>query len=667
MFAWQIWGITPQRELSLQTYHWTFRAISVLANAAAMARFACYTGDEQRDDTERELPPWAKPNQWQRGSEFWSQVMVLCTVFGGAAIWKRAANGQHWTPGVPPTIIEAHPICNVQTVVTNRNQLTGYKLSAYGDTFDLATNELILIPELVVDNPLKPTGPGQTLLGTVALAAAADAWAQGFFANGAVPSIVMLLREKITDAQRQSYRKELEDQHSGIRRAGRPMVLSGVESVQIPNTVKDRDFSGLVDTVRDTVAGVMGVPKILMGETDGYNRATATVAEATMWRHDVLPRLNKWAAIITDDLLTWGSAASGLTASFDVSEVPALGQERIDQTEVGRHWWDMGLPLDLVSERLGLGLPHAEGTDLPWGGRDMAGAVESSAPSTSSEPKAKPTAEDDEDVDVPESDDVERGARGGLAVRSAPKGYVTGWERQVRTPTERAINDTLSAHFFEVRKDVIAALDEISSERGPGITMAKAAKLWAKQAQWDEKLVKRLIPEWFRGASRALAFLRQSIGDHKILDPYSNESIRAAMEAKGIKVTKINRTTRDDLRATIAAGLEKDETVEQIAKRVRKVMNTTKGRARTIAITETAQSTHIATMTAYSALGIKRHQWVAEQDSRTRDSHDRVDGQVRRVGAKFTNGLLMPGDPSGPAHEIINCRCTTVAVQEDEN
>lgn len=50
-------------------------------------------------------------------------------------------------------------------------------------------------------------------------------------------------------------------------------------------------------------------------------------------------------------------------------------------------------------------------------------------------------------------------------------------------------------------------------------------------------------------------------------------------------------------------------------------------------------------------------QWDAALDSRTRDSHARVDGEIREEDEKFSNGLLYPGDPAGKAEEVINCRC----------
>lgn len=64
-------------------------------------------------------------------------------------------------------------------------------------------------------------------------------------------------------------------------------------------------------------------------------------------------------------------------------------------------------------------------------------------------------------------------------------------------------------------------------------------------------------------------------------------------------------------------------------------------------------------------------QWDASLDSRTRDSHRRVDGEIRENDEKFSNGLMYAGDPSGDAAEVINCRCVTLtrarwALDEEE-
>ena len=50
-------------------------------------------------------------------------------------------------------------------------------------------------------------------------------------------------------------------------------------------------------------------------------------------------------------------------------------------------------------------------------------------------------------------------------------------------------------------------------------------------------------------------------------------------------------------------------------------------------------------------------QWDATLDARTRESHAMVDGEIRELDKPFSNGLMFPGDPSGGAAEVINCRC----------
>nr|DAI69726.1 MAG TPA: minor capsid protein [Caudoviricetes sp.] len=50
-------------------------------------------------------------------------------------------------------------------------------------------------------------------------------------------------------------------------------------------------------------------------------------------------------------------------------------------------------------------------------------------------------------------------------------------------------------------------------------------------------------------------------------------------------------------------------------------------------------------------------QWDATMDANTRESHQMVDGEIRALDEKFSNGLMYPGDPEGSAAEVINCRC----------
>lgn len=50
-------------------------------------------------------------------------------------------------------------------------------------------------------------------------------------------------------------------------------------------------------------------------------------------------------------------------------------------------------------------------------------------------------------------------------------------------------------------------------------------------------------------------------------------------------------------------------------------------------------------------------QWDSTLDSSTRESHQQVDGEIRELDERFSNGLMFPGDPSGGAAEVVNCRC----------
>ncbi|WP_280421158.1 phage minor head protein [Nocardia carnea] len=61
-------------------------------------------------------------------------------------------------------------------------------------------------------------------------------------------------------------------------------------------------------------------------------------------------------------------------------------------------------------------------------------------------------------------------------------------------------------------------------------------------------------------------------------------------------------------------------------------------------------------------------QWLSLHDGRTRASHVHADRQRVPLDAKFRVGghyLEFPGDPNGPADEVINCRCVVVVLDGD--
>lgn len=92
-------------------------------------------------------------------------------------------------------------------------------------------------------------------------------------------------------------------------------------------------------------------------------------------------------------------------------------------------------------------------------------------------------------------------------------------------------------------------------------------------------------------------------------------------------------------------------------------------RAETISRTETMASLHEAQQQAMDQVvqsGKLRSDnvsftWRSAHDNRTRDTHREMDGQTVKMGEMFVSPsgarLEYPGDPNGPAAEVINCRC----------
>lgn len=108
------------------------------------------------------------------------------------------------------------------------------------------------------------------------------------------------------------------------------------------------------------------------------------------------------------------------------------------------------------------------------------------------------------------------------------------------------------------------------------------------------------------------------------------------------------------------------ESIDKLANRIGKNTGISNERAmmryaRT-AMTGAKNGGRLEAMEQAQAAGINvRKKWIATLDSRTRDAHQNLDGEVQEIDKPFDSDLgdiMFPGDPAAEPANVYNCRCT---------
>lgn len=133
--------------------------------------------------------------------------------------------------------------------------------------------------------------------------------------------------------------------------------------------------------------------------------------------------------------------------------------------------------------------------------------------------------------------------------------------------------------------------------------------------------------------------------------PVSDEALNSlALATQGV-MTRLESDLASRIIPAIQAGIEKGESIQQIAKRIRDETNFGFSRATTIARTETIRTFNDAAKVRYSQHGVEMVEWITAGD-------ERVDPDICEPleGARF----LIDAAPPNPAHP--RCRCSWLPV-----
>jgi len=469
----------------------------------------------------------------------------------------------------------------------------------------------------------------------------ASLWNRNFFRNAAVPSGILSTEQPITDSQETRIKTWLRRFYGGVKNAHSVMLLeNGMHFEPMQTTQRDMEFLALREFTRDEICAIYGVPPDLLGISGNSNRATAYIHEITYAKDTLTPKIKQIQGALNKYYLKKFEA--GLKFTFD-SVIP---QDDLIQSTINTKYVAAGILLiDEVRETLG---------------RDPL-------------PEQKPEPEK-----TLKKKDLER-------TKELNEYQVK--IRDVVKPYEKDIKGWVAARFTQQQKEMIRRLkrlilsdksyskEEEEEQRLPLISFTLAASYAAFMTEWilqgeEQSVWAEYFASKFPAPVRAAAEAFDDQFGIGINFMQFDENVEKMVMRRGQRfATRINSTTYDDLRvALIDKMLEKGLNEREMATTINGIMGMERrSRPETIARTELFSAINESHQLTLQDNGIKKKEWSAAFDERTREAHAIANGQITKTNEPFLVGgerLMYPGDPSGSAGNVINCRCQLIPFIE---
>lgn len=172
-------------------------------------------------------------------------------------------------------------------------------------------------------------------------------------------------------------------------------------------------------------------------------------------------------------------------------------------------------------------------------------------------------------------------------------------------------------------------------------------------------------------ATKTLALEADQLGVSVTFAQYDKRQIAVLLQEQQSPFSRLayqnmgsNPAIRRRLQNELAQATILGESQQEIIKRIRKVTGQTVAQARRVAQTERTRVQSQARWQAgneAAAMGLRVYNTWSTRMINSRESHIALNGKSALQGERFPGSVLrFPGDPEGPAREVINCFCVMV-------
>lgn len=505
----------------------------------------------------------------------------------------------------------------------------------------------------------------------------ATAWNKVWFKNASKIDGIITFEGNLSDEQRKRNVEAWDSLYTGVEKAHKIAIMGGGKGKfqDLSRNLKDMDFIQLSKMKREEVLGVLGVPAFVVGIREDANFANADAQMKVFWELGLSPKVKEFESTMSMRVAQL-SKRDDVVFQADLSTVKALQENEQQRATTAQIYHLMGIPLNDIINKL----------DLPFDPVEEKPEPPPSVPADT--PPAAPTApaQDTENEDPA----AENGKAAGIAIIKAGEDRAEIFKRMRWNAFDRNLRvheprfEAGMKTFFRSQKNRVLKRFKANEDRflpqkskafNDDLVSIIIETVWPEDTERAamERAAGKLISNVY--ADFAVAAIRQndlhldfSMKDPAVVQFISSKVMKLAREASATTRESLSDDIVEAVRNAVTDGLERSETISEIADRINGVYDfAMENRANVIARTETLSAANTA---GYDMLGRvnAKTQWLTSRDGKVRDSHQLLEGEVRPHGEPFlTIGgaqLLYPGDPAGPAEEIIQCRCTTIMAKE---
>lgn len=200
------------------------------------------------------------------------------------------------------------------------------------------------------------------------------------------------------------------------------------------------------------------------------------------------------------------------------------------------------------------------------------------------------------------------------------------------------------------------------------VMKADGDEFFPTEEQFKAEAARRTDGATKRSVKRGWEIAAGEVGLNQAFD-LTDPRVMAIIEGRKVRIKGASVQTRNRMRHEIAIGVSKGESVDTIARRIkRKFGEERRGQAKTIARTEPASGFSCARNEVFTKVGITETEWLSARDDLVRNPlnsefNHAIDGETALMGDPFTNDLMFPLDPAGAPGNVINCRCVALPVK----